>query len=44
MKKLIKMSKNDNYTTGNLSNYLYDQNYYNFIGIYLSRQTNKSIP
>ena len=42
--KLIKMSKNDNNTTGNLSNYLSHQNYYNFIGIYLSRQTNKSIP
>ena len=38
------MSKNDNYTTGNLLDYLHDQNYWKLIGIDLSRQTTKSIP
>ena len=38
------MSKNDHYTTGNFLDYLYRQNYYKFIGIDLSRQTNKNIP
>ena len=42
--KLIKMSKNDDYTTGNLLDYLYHQNYYNLIGIDLSKQANTSIP
>ena len=37
------MSSNGHYTTGNLLDYLYHQNYYKFIGINLSRQTNKSI-
>ena len=36
-KKLIKMSRNDNYTTGNLIDYLYRQKYYKLIGIDLSR-------
>ena len=36
--KFIEMSKNDDYTTGSLLNYLYHQNYYKLIGIDLSRQ------
>ena len=35
--KIIKMSKNDDYTTGNLLDYLYHQNYYKFIVIDLSK-------
>ena len=35
--------KNDNYTTGNLWEFSYHQNYYKVIGIYLSRQTNTNI-
>ena len=31
--KLIEMSRNDDYTTGNLLDYLYHQNYYKLIGI-----------
>ena len=42
--KLIEMSKNDDYTTGNLLDFSYHQNYYKLIGIDLSRQTNASIP
>ena len=38
------MSRNDDYETGNLLDYLYHQNYYKLIGIDLSRQTNTSIP
>ena len=38
------MSRNDDYTTGNLLDYLYHQKYYKLIGIDLSRQTNTSIP
>ena len=38
------MTKNYDYTTGNLSDYLYHQNYFKFIGIDLSRQANTSIP
>ena len=38
------MSKNDDYTTGNLLNYLYYQKYYKLIDIDLSRKTNASIP
>ena len=34
---LIKMSRNDNYTTGNLLDFSYHQNYYKLIGIDLSR-------
>ena len=41
--KPIEMSKNDDYTTGNLLNYLHYQKYYKLIGIDLSRQTNTSI-
>ena len=42
--KLVKMSTNDDYTTGNLLDYLYHQNYYKLIGTDLSRQTNITIP
>ena len=38
------MSRNNNYTTGTLSDFSYHQNYYTHIGINLSRQTNTSIP
>ena len=43
-KKLIEMSRNDDYTAGNLLDYLCHQNYYQVIGIDLSRQTNTNIP
>ena len=42
--KLIEMSRNDDYTTGHLLDYLYHQKYYKRIGIDLSRQTNTNIP
>ena len=42
--RFIEMSRNDNYTTGNLLDYLYHQKYHKLIGIDLSRQTNTSIP
>ena len=35
--KLIEMLRNDDYTTENSLDYLYDQNYYNLINIDLSR-------
>ena len=38
------MLRNDDYTTGNLLDYLYHQKYYKLIGIDLSRQTNADIP
>ena len=38
------MSKNDDYTTGNVLDFSYHQNYYKLIGIDLSTQTNISIP
>ena len=41
--KLIEMSRNHDYTTGNLLDFSYHQNYYKIIGIDLSRQTNTSI-
>ena len=41
--KLIEMSKNEDFTTGNLLDYLYHQKYYKLIGTDLSRQTNTSI-
>ena len=41
--KLVEMSRNDVYTTGNLLDYLYHQKY-KLIGIDLSRQRNTSIP
>ena len=41
--KLIEMTKNDDYTTGNLLDLLYHHNFYKLIGIDLSRQTNTNI-
>ena len=38
------MSRNNDYTTGNLLDFLYHQNYFKLIGIDLSRQTNTTIP
>ena len=42
--KLIEISKNDNYSTGSLLDYLYNQSYYKLIGVDLLGQTNTSIP
>ena len=42
--KLSKMSRNDDYTTGDLLDFSYHQNYYKLIGIDLPRQANTSIP
>ena len=42
--KLVEISGNNDYTTGNFLDYLYHQKYYNIIGIDLSRQANTSIP
>ena len=42
--KFIEMSRNDDYTTGNLLDLSYRQNYCKLIGIDLSRQINTSIP
>ena len=42
--KLVEMSRNDDYTTRNLLNYLFHQNYYKVISTDLSRQANASIP
>ena len=36
----LKMSRNNHYTTENLLDYLYHQNYHKLIDIDLSRQTN----
>ena len=41
---LVEMSRNDGYTNGKISDYLYHQKYYKLIGIDLSRQENPSIP
>ena len=41
---LIAISKIDDYATRNLLDNLYHQKYYRLTGIYLSRQTNRSIP
>ena len=38
------MSRYNDYTTGNVLDYLYHRNYYKLIGIDLSRQANTSIP
>ena len=38
------MSRNNDYTTETLLDYLYRQNHYKLIGKDLSRQTNTSIP
>ena len=42
--KLVKMSRKNDYTTWNLLDYSYHQNYCKPIGIDLSRQTNMTIP
>ena len=42
--KRIKISKNDDYTTGNSLVYMYHDIYSKLFGIDLSRQTNTSIP
>ena len=41
--KIIEMSKNGDYKTGNLLGYLYHQKYFKLIDRYLPRQTNTSI-
>ena len=38
------MSRNNDYATGHLLDYLYQQNYYKLIDTYLLRQTNTNIP
>ena len=38
------MPRNYAYTTGNLLDFFYHQNYYKLFGINLSRQTNATIP
>ena len=38
------MSRNGDYTTGNLIDYVYYQNYYKLSGTNLSRQTTTNIP
>ena len=38
------MSRNNDYTTGNLLDDLYNEKYYKLIGIDLSRQTNTNVP
>ena len=42
--KPVEMSRNCDYTTENLLDYLYHQKYYKLIGKNLSRQTNTSVP
>ena len=42
--KLVEISRNNDYTTRNVLDYSYNQNYYKFNGIYLSRQTKATIP
>ena len=42
--KPMEMSRNNDYTTGNLLDYLYHENYCKLIDIDLSRQTDTSIP
>ena len=43
MKKLVKMSRNNDYITENLLDYSYHQNYYKRMIIYFSRKTNTTI-
>ena len=43
-KNLVEISRNNDYTTRNLLDYLYHRKFYKRIGIGLSRQTNTSIP
>ena len=42
--KLIEMTRNDDYATENLLDYLYHQNYCKLISVDLSRKTSTSIP
>ena len=42
--KLVEKARNDDYTTGNLSVYLYHQKYYKLFSNNLSRQPNTSSP
>ena len=42
--KRVEMPRNNDYTTGNLLDYLYHEKYCKFIVIDLSRETNTSIP
>ena len=42
--KRVYMSRNDDYATGNLLDYLFHQKYYKLINIGLSKQTNRTIP
>ena len=42
--ELIEMSRNNDFTTGNLLDYLYHQDYHKLVGLDLSRQKNTSIP
>ena len=41
--KLVNMSRNDNYTAGNLLDFSYHQNYYKLVCEDLSRKTNTRI-
>ena len=41
--KLVETSRNNDYATRNLLDYLYHQNYYKIISTVLSRQKNTSI-
>ena len=40
---LTEIAKSDDYTTGNLLDYLYHQKYYKLIGIDLSRQKSMNV-
>ena len=40
---IVEISRNDDYTTGNLLDFLYHQKYYKLVGIDLSRQKNTNI-
>ena len=44
MQKLVEMSRKKYYTTGNLLDYLYRENYYKLIGIDLQRLINTIFP
>ena len=44
MQKLVEMSRKNYYTTGNLLDYLYRENYYKLIGIDLQRLINTIFP
>ena len=42
--KPVEVPRNDNYTTGNLLDFWYHQNYYILIGMDFTKQRNMSIP